>query len=88
MNWVDFIIPLVGLVILVAGLSPLVRAKNTQATMELLRAELEVEREARQEQERRYTSEVAELRGQVKFLTQDFAKIIAAEVAKVLLETR
>lgn len=88
MNWIDLLIPLVALVIVIAGLSPLVRAKNTQATMELLRAELEVEREARQEQERRYTAEIAELRGQVKFLTNDFAKIIAAEVARVLQETR
>lgn len=65
-----------------AALAPFIRGQARKATVELLRTELQVEREAREAQERRCTAQIAELRGQVKVVTDAFAEVIAERVAK------
>lgn len=69
-----------------AALAPFLRGKARQATVELLRSELQIEREARVEQERRCTAEIAELRGQLKVVTESFAEVIAERVAAQVVD--
>lgn len=76
----------IALVFLLAGLLPFVRGKSRQASLDLLRSELAIERDARQEQDKRCTAEIAELRGQLKTLTHDFAAIIARQVATEVVD--
>jgi hypothetical protein len=75
---------LAGIVLALAVLVPFVRGASRKATLDLLREELMVEREARISQERRCVAEVAELRGQLQVLTGQFARIIAHDVLQAL----
>lgn len=69
-----------GIVLIIAAAVPVFRAKSTQATIELLRTELDAEKLAREGQERRHAAEIAELRGRLSTLTPAFAKVIAQDV--------
>lgn len=60
---------------------PLFRSKSTEATIELLRSELGIERDARQALDRRCNEETAELRGQISVLSSSFADALADRVA-------
>lgn len=67
---------------------PVLRSKQTSATIDLLRSELAVEKDARiaqegrcteqlKEQDRRHAVEIAELRGRVASMTPEFARTLA-----------
>lgn len=82
---------ILGVVLLLGAAWPVFRSKNTSATIELLRSELEVEKEAREaqglrcqeelaEQDKRHAVAIAELRGKVEAMTPVFASQIAAAV--------
>lgn len=75
---------LVGVVLALAVLLPFVAGAKRKATLDLLRAELAVERDAREQQEVRCRTEIAELRGQLQVVNEGFAKVIAREVVKVM----
>lgn len=60
--------------------------EGTLRTIDLLRAELEVEREARAEAERRCSTRIASLEGKLDVLTGTFAEELAAKVAHVLAD--
>lgn len=77
-----------GIAVAVGVAWPVVRSKQTTATIQLLQSELDVEKMARlaqekrcddrlAEQDRRHAVEIAELRGQVSALTPEFAKSLA-----------
>jgi hypothetical protein len=79
---------LVGLAAALGIAWPVLRSKQTSATIELLRSELTVEKDARlaqeqrctdqmKEQDRRHSVEIAELRGQVSAMTPEFARTLA-----------
>lgn len=85
-SWIQISVALVGVALLLAALLPFVRATTNKATMELLRSELDVEREARVEQERRCAVEIGELRGRMDILTASFARTLAVEVVRHMKE--
>lgn len=82
-DWAAFL-PVIGIVILAAGLWPFVRGKSTQATIDLLKSELAVERDARLEQDRRCVAEINELRGQLRIVTREFAVTIGRQVVQAI----
>lgn len=80
-----------ALILSLAILLPFVAGARRKATLELLRTELAVEREARlaqdtryKEQEARCNQQIAELRGQLRVVNDSFAKVIAREVVQVM----
>jgi hypothetical protein len=84
----ETIIGLVGLAAALGVAWPVLRSKQTSATIELLRSELTVEKDARlaqeqrcaermAEQDRRHSTAIAELRGQVSAMTPEFARTLA-----------
>ncbi len=81
---IGVIAAVIGLIVLIAVAWPVVRSKTTTSTIDLLRAELGIEREAREALEARCREDTAELRGQVHVLAGAFAKDLATMVANEL----
>lgn len=78
------VLGIIAAVLALAVLLPFVQGARRKATLDLLRSELDVERDARVEQERRCAVEIGELRGQLQVVNERFAGIIAREVVKVM----
>jgi hypothetical protein len=79
-----FVGVLVGILAIAVAIGiawPIIRSKTTTATIELLRSELAIERDARVELARRCGEDTAELRGQVNVLSGAFAQSLADRVA-------
>lgn len=81
---IGLFLSIVGVALVLAALTPFLNARRRQATLDLVEQELAIEREARLAQEIRYQTEIAELRGQLKVVTHEFAKTIAVEVVRVM----
>lgn len=87
----DTLISLGGLILLLAVFLPFIQAGRRKATLELVERELSIERDAREEQEKRHKAsearcqaELARLSGRLDLVTQDFARIIAQELVSVM----
>lgn len=73
-----------GLLLLLAALLPFIGGARRKATLDLVQRELEIERDARLEQEKRCEKEIARLSGRLDLVTRDFAQVISLEVVKVM----
>jgi hypothetical protein len=81
---VGTVLAVVATILAFAVLLPFVQGAKRKATLELLREELGIEREARVEQERRCQAEIARLAGRLDLVTADFAQTIAHEVVRAM----
>lgn len=75
---------IIAVLLALVALLPFVRGGQIKATRDALRDELAIEKELREAQEVRCTAMIAELRGQLRVVNEQFARIIAVEVVKAI----